>query len=675
MNAPPKSPADIFIESVNSANAVAPSDVVENDDKPRNGIKYISKTDDTIGGALSEELENWHTSSFNETFAPHLKRPSIINAPPGYGKTTFVIRELRKKAYEQGYYVLLIVNRSILKGQIARLISEGLSGHTVGDPEGSLSVYGNIVLCTYQYFMKGIDLIKRDFACLPPIEKTDVKDKINYRLIQKIGYIVMDEVHYFISDSTFGGATHDVLRNILHLSYSRFDNELLYRLCNAKEPTARPTPTVKRIYITATPDYVRDIIAYEEKCAKDIRKALLDTCPFNTSSPGDQAFFYNSRNMLYDHIEEFDFPAKKSKSNINPIFYFNQEYILQRIAKTGKKEKWLVFINDVKEGRALCQDIRKTLKLSSSFICADNASNDMCKSLEVNQRFDCRVLVATSVLDNGVSIIDDTLKNIVVDTTDKVQLIQMLGRKRLADGEQINLYVANKTAYDIRSYIQSNDEALRNIDASYGDVRTFENSLLSDEFAGRELFKYSPEFGKHIASDYTKYYIKRRGDEYVRLKSELNRDEDAFAKLVCSWLNIGFNKSMIANDMKFADIWADIEKILCDVIKNHLRSSGVKDSGFENISLKDYVINHHDEKVLSKEGLEEAVTKMLNAISLIKHGSGIRTEEGQPLKNANGILNFFASNGFDHYSFKGKAGKDPKQPAYTLTYINDGEDE
>ena len=230
LNAPPKSPADIFIESVNSANAVAPSDVVENDDRPRNGIKYINKTDDTIGGALSEELETWHTSSFNETFAPHPKRPSIINAPPGYGKTTFVIRELRKKAYEQGYYVLLIVNRSILKGQIARLISEGLSGHTVGDPEGSLSVYGNIVLCTYQYFMKGIDLIKRDFACLPPIEKTDVKDKINYRLIQKIGYIVMDEVHYFISDSTFGGATHDVLRNILCLSYSRFDNELLYRL-------------------------------------------------------------------------------------------------------------------------------------------------------------------------------------------------------------------------------------------------------------------------------------------------------------------------------------------------------------------------------------------------------------------------------------------------------------
>ena len=216
---------------------------------------------------------------------------------------------------------------------------------------------------------------------------------------------------------------------------------------------------------------------------------------------------------------------------------------------------------------------------------------------------------------------------------------------------------------------------LKNIDASYGDATTFENRIISDGFVGRELFKYNPAFGRHMTSDYTKYILKRRGDEFVRLKSDLNRDEDAFAKLVCSWLNIDFNKSMIANDMKFADIWSDIEKILCDVIKDHLRSSGVKDGGFENISLKDFVIGHHNEEILSKKGLEEAVSRMLNAISLIKHGSGIRTEEGQPLKNANGILNFFAANGFDHYSFKGKAGKDPKQPAYTLTYINDGEDE
>ena len=164
---PSRNPADIFIESTNSANVVAPSDVVENNGVPRNGIKYISKTDDTIGGALSEELKSWRSSRL-ESIICNFERPSIINAPPGYGKTIFVIRELRKRAYEQGYYILLIVNRSILKGQIARLISEGLSEHTVGDPEGSLSVYGNIVLCTYQYFLNDFSLIKKPSAISHP---------------------------------------------------------------------------------------------------------------------------------------------------------------------------------------------------------------------------------------------------------------------------------------------------------------------------------------------------------------------------------------------------------------------------------------------------------------------------------------------------------------------------
>lgn len=379
--------------------------------------------------------------------------------------------------------------------------------------------------------------------------------------------------------------------------------------------------------------------------------------------------------MLYDYIEEFDFPAKKSKSNINPIFYFNEEYILQQIAKTGKKEKWLVFINDVKEGRALCRKIQESLGISSSFICADNASNDMCKSLEVNQRFDCHVLVATSVLDNGVSIIDDTLKNIVVDTTDKVQLIQMLGGKRLADGEQINLYVANKTADDIKSYIQSNDEALRNIDASYGDVRTFENRIISDGFVGRELFKYSPIFGKHIASDYTKYYIKRRGDELVRLKSDLNCDKDAFAKLVCSWLNIGLNEKMISDDIEYSGYWAEIEEILRDIIKSHLGSSGVIEQRFESMPLNEYVKSHKAEKIITKEDLGKAVDKMLNAIRPIKFKSGLRTEKDRPLKNANNILNFFAAKGFEHYKFEGTANSRTMTPDYALTYVNDGEDE
>ncbi len=650
---PNKNPADFFIDSINSTIAPPSAYTADNNGIEQNGIKCIKKEADWIGGALSEEMKSWQNYHYINHNTPFFEEPSIINAPPGYGKTTFVFRELREKASQQNYCILLVVNRSILKGQISRLIREELGGYTTGAPEDSLSVYGNIILCTYQYFLKDFRQIVDDFQ--------------NHIPSQNLGYIVMDEVHYFISDSAFGGATHEVLRNILRLSYRCFDEHLLCKVNYPDVEFKHSFPPIKRIYMTATPDYVRDVIVYEEKCAQEIRKVLLEIFPHVKS------FFSGSGKWFYNYIEEFDFPVKESKKNIKPVFYFNQEYIIQQIAKSDKNERWLVFINDVKAGQELCKYIQEALGISSEFIWADSASDNIRNELEVKQRFDCRVLIATSVLDNGVSIIDDTLKNIVVDTTDKVQLIQMLGRKRLADDEPVNLYVTNKSETDIVSYIRSNDECLRNINASYGDVRTFENNLISDGFSGRELFKYSPAFGKHIASDYTKYYIKRRGDELVRLKSELSRDKDAFAKLVCSWLNIDFNNSMIANDMKYIGIWADIEKILSDIIKDYLECNSIDESEFETATLKDNVVRFQDKAIISKKSLDSVVDKMLDAIKLIKYRSGIRTEEGRCLYNANQILNFFALNGFDHYKFEGKSDKDTNKLAYRLQYVDDDE--
>lgn len=320
-----KNPADALINFISANNAAYYADAEENSDGVINGIKYIKKASDTLSEGLSKEQSSWdQRCCLSDLVGGDLGIiPSIINAPTGYGKTMFVIKTLRKMAYKQGYYVLLVVNRSVLKEQIARLISKDLSGYTVGSSDNPLSVYGNLVLCTYQYFMKDLGSIKWDFDNLPPIERCEAKNKLNHCPIKNIGYIVMDEMHYFISDSTFGGATHEVLRNILHLSYSRFDDLLLRKLNNAAEPFCS-IPNVKRIYMTATPDYVRDIILYEESCAREIRRGLLNTyLPNPRISASDKAFFNNERNVLHDYIEEFDFPAKESKSNINPIFYFN----------------------------------------------------------------------------------------------------------------------------------------------------------------------------------------------------------------------------------------------------------------------------------------------------------------------------------------------------------------
>lgn len=58
-----------------------------------------------------------------------------------------------------------------------------------------------------------------------------------------------------------------------------------------------------------------------------------------------------------------------------------------------------------------------------------------------HQQFECKVLIATSVMDCGVSITDPELRHIVIDQPDKTEFLQMLGRRRVDSNETINLYI------------------------------------------------------------------------------------------------------------------------------------------------------------------------------------------------------------------------------------------
>ncbi|MBR0290382.1 MAG: hypothetical protein IJQ82_15530 [Selenomonadaceae bacterium] len=51
------------------------------------------------------------------------------------------------------------------------------------------------------------------------------------------------------------------------------------------------------------------------------------------------------------------------------------------------------------------------------------------------------MLIATSVLDNGVNLKDSTIKHVVIDMLDQTEFIQMLGRVRISGNATVNLYV------------------------------------------------------------------------------------------------------------------------------------------------------------------------------------------------------------------------------------------
>lgn len=670
-------PSDVFINNIKLNNN---TNTTPSEDNANNDIIYEKvNAQENISDALKETISNWSSAFKQMMCPPYETNPIFINAPTGYGKTTFVLNTLRHTAYDQGYYVLLIVNRSMLRGQIARIESQISLNYTLGTEDNPLAIYGNIIICTYQHFLRSFDSIEQEFNALPVIAKEGYDENFVKNSITQIGYIVMDEVHYFISDSTFSGNTQEVLRNIIRFSYKRLDKSLSNALLNHRLLPNVFTPTIRRIYMTATPDYVRDIIRYEERCAREVRSFLLDSLKYRTKPNGEQIVsdvqFSNMKAMIGKQITEYDFP--KIKRDYKPCFYFSKTVLINKIIASQKNERWLIFVSSKDDGYSIRKDL-KNKGIDAEFICTDCADTEESEYLEAVGRFECQVLISTSILDNGVSIIDDTLKNIAVDSVDSVQFLQMIGRKRLADGESVNIYVKNKTVDDIQGYWQSNKEVLKNISESYGDALAFENKINTDGFVGREFFKYNTSLGRHFPCDYAKYLLKRKNDELIRLCSNLSRDENAFAKLICEWLGLKFDDSIIASeDSPYLDYWSQVE----DAIKIELQMSNIfgdlssnaddiSSSSTNGASLKELVKRADNKPFISKGRLQSLSDDILLIIKKIKQGSGIHTEKDEPMKSINSVLKFFANNGFDHYAFGGKYdSKEPNKSVYYIKYI------
>lgn len=650
------SPAQSFIYGFKTINVQSSNDVNINPHEPLNGaIHHKMKAGESISEALTADIFSYPAAlSSPISTLPRSLPAALINASTGYGKTTFAINTLRQKAFSDGYYVLLIVNRSILKNQVKRLVDQGLNQYNIGTDADPISICGNVVITTYQHFMSGYDKLYAELTKLPIISNNTQLE------IKHIGYIVMDEVHYFLSDASFGGNTAEALRNIIRFSYWPYDSNLYSRYCYMAFP--KLYPQIKRIYMTATPKYVKDVIKYEERCAAVIRNALEEA--YNLSV-NPEIYKTVRPSIVPLFIDEYDFPHKKQSIGVN--VYFSNSYIKTKIINSDNSERWLVFVQSIDEGKELCKELCRK-NVDAVFLSSAEENSRERKTLEVYQRFDCRVLVATSVLDNGINIIDDELKNIVIDSTDEIQLLQMLGRKRIADGEHVNLFIKNKTAENLTDYCDYCEKIISSLVASLGEVESFENMLNDDDFCGREFFKYNAFFHRHLPADYSLHYMKIKSDDLIKLRSDLIRDKDAFAKKVCGWIGIQFDPSMIVkDDNPLTDYWEKVEKVIFDTALDRLTQIEDGDDAKSAESLKELVKKAPKKKLFTQKSLDSVKSQLGNIIAPIKRGSGIIMGDSSSVTECiNSVFTYFASKGFDLYKFGG-------QEPYFLSLVQEAE--
>lgn len=127
--------------------------------------------------------------------------------------------------------------------------------------------------------------------------------------------------------------------------------------------------------------------------------------------------------------------------------------------------KWLIFIDNEIKGIELAARLHEcgipAVLLSSRTLSNDQLAQREFQKICQTNKFAAPVIISTAVMDCGVSIHDPAVKYISVSHPNKFTFLQMLGRKRLAPEEKVNLYIQSISPKSIRSKRYALEDAIQ----------------------------------------------------------------------------------------------------------------------------------------------------------------------------------------------------------------------
>ena len=436
----------------------------------------------------SDDIASWNADT-----------PVIISAQTGIGKNYFVLKKLLNQLltqHNQKDTMLLLVNRVALSRQNKFYLADVMK-----------SLVGNFkyeeILNNY-YKNEGIDNLCIDFGSVTVCTYHQCYKR---KLLQQknFKYIICDECHFFTSDATFLPETDLMLKEIVEHGSSSV-----------------------RIYMSATPEIAMEpIMKFEydfrkSEIVEQINRQRPTNSDFNIHAVNRRAnpFMANpttqildSNGFLHAIYQPSDVDSLISeeieKLKLKFQFYYVQrDYsYLNFQAKYSKAEelipyiekstsKWLIFINNNNKAKEFKKKLRER-DIACEFISRESVNRDDKSQEEydyliANETFKPKVLISTSIIDNGINIKNsdakkesDKVLNIAVDATNRTQFLQMIGRIRPTTNEQINLYVRDYSLDDIKEAVSRDTEIL--IKLLYNDFLSLEGQQNNFD---KNLFRY-----------------------------------------------------------------------------------------------------------------------------------------------------------------------------------------
>lgn len=394
----------------------------------------------------------------------------LISTPTGLGKTTFVIEVLLRHAIRQGKHVVYYCNRRILNDQFSVISKERIKKIYSGSGDISAEeALSHLHIFTYQY----MERLKTHPNVYYENENTGEKIKLQ---ADDILYYVFDEAHYCISDAIINANTN------YWLDSSRRDKDKLKKsIC---------------VYLTATPEplylflgqsdffkaqleeslykAITTVFDNRQKLSEQIEKFLtfMEKGIQTTKSPSGsiqktiklpdqkslqlalqdgtdaplQSWYNQLENMIRARKNvDYNYTDRPDYSHLKPVYFHEYEDLMHEIEATSG-QKWLIFVDNEKKGKKFLEElvnegIEDVGFLSRYEIDHNEESKAVYDDIVTYESYECRILITTSVLDCGINICDPKVKNIVIACDNKTGFLQMLGRKRIEQDEELRLFI------------------------------------------------------------------------------------------------------------------------------------------------------------------------------------------------------------------------------------------
>ncbi len=262
--------------------------------------------------------------------------------------------------------------------------------------------------------------------------------------------VYLDECHWLTSDALFSSQPENFMPGLIR----QFPNAIL-------------------VFMTAT----------DCDCFEPITKAIPRTGKRKVIEG------YHCKTLEYPDVR-YDKVFISAPLKQNADFFFFDEYddLIKRI--NSSESKWIMLVSSKELGEKLKAEIQGAefvYRETEGYKMTDSALEEK-QSISLFERFNCRVLITTAILDVGTNVNDRELKNVVIDVWDPVQAVQFVGRKR--GNDRFNLYLHNLNISRVKELLITRvDEPLQRmkelVEASDAEVSSRNDELAEEIKAGR----------------------------------------------------------------------------------------------------------------------------------------------------------------------------------------------